>query len=136
MQDVWNKIFRWIEMWNYSTDTRWLFLVQLLLQVGGNLNAVDSEGLTPAMWACYFDQLQNLQFLHKALSRIDPEEDAIFRDTDCYGQCVIHWAVKGVGSLQCLEVIKKKLVNSDSNSAHVSICYNILTKGVSKKCTS
>lgn len=85
-------------------DNHCVFLVQLLLQVGGNLNAVDSEGLTPAMWACYFDQLQNLQLLHKALSRIDPEEDAIFRDTDCYGQYVIHWAVKGVRSLQCLEV--------------------------------
>lgn len=97
----------WIEMCSRS-DTHCVFLVQLLLQDGGNLNAVDSEGLTPAMWACYFDQLQNLQFLHKALSRIDPEEDAIFRDTDCYGQCVIHWAVKGVGSLQCLEVVKKK----------------------------
>lgn len=106
----------WIEMCSRS-DTHCLFLVQLLLQDGGNLNAVDSEGLTPAMWACYFDQLQNLQFLHKALSRIDPEEDAIFRDTDCYGQCVIHWAVKGVGSLQCLEVIRKnKLVHSVSNS--------------------
>ena len=104
-------------MWN-STDTHCFFLVQLLLQVGGNLNAVDSEGLTPAMWACYFDQLQNLQFLHKALSRIDPEEDAIFRDTDCYGQCVIHWAVKGVGSLQCLEVIKKASYCTQTQTVH------------------
>ncbi|KAJ7333787.1 hypothetical protein OS493_015878 [Desmophyllum pertusum] len=57
------------------------------------------------MWACHFDQLQNLQSLQKVLSRIDTEEDAIFRDTDCYGQSVIHWAVKGVGSLDCLEAL-------------------------------
>lgn len=78
----------------------------MLLQVGGNINAVDSEGLNPAMWACHFDQIQNLQVLHQALSRTHPEEDAIFKDTDCYGQSVIHWAVKGVGSLECLEVFK------------------------------
>jgi len=77
----------------------------LLLQAGGNINAVDSEGLNPAMWACHFDQIQNLQVLHQALSRTDPEEDAIFKDTDCYGQSVIHWAVKGVGSLECLEAL-------------------------------
>ena len=70
------------------------------------MNAVDSEGMTPAMWACHFDQLRNLQLLQDALARIDPEEDALFRDTDCYGQSVIHWAVKGLGSLECLEVSK------------------------------
>lgn len=89
---------------NIGSCLQSVFSVQLLLQFGGNLNAVDCEGFTPAMWACYFDQLQNLQLLQNALSRIDPEEDAIFRDTDCYGQSVIHWAVKGAGSLQCLEV--------------------------------
>ena len=68
------------------------------------MDAADSEGLTPAMWACYFDQLRNLQMLQNALARTDPEEDAIFRDTDCYGQSVIHWAVKGVGYLECLKV--------------------------------
>ena len=78
--------------------------VQSLLQVGGSLYAVDSEGLTPAMWACYFDQPQNLQVIHRALSRIDSQEDAIFKDTDCYGQSVMHWSVKGAGSLECLEV--------------------------------
>ena len=77
-----------------------------MLQVGGKLDATDSEGLTPAMWACYFDQLHNLQMLQNALARIDPEEDAILRDSDCCGQSVIHWAVKGVGSLECLEVSK------------------------------
>lgn len=76
-----------------------------LLQVGGSLYAVDSEGLTPAMWACYFDQPQNLQVIHHALSRIDPQEDAIFKDTDCYGQSVMHWSVKGAGSLECLEAL-------------------------------
>lgn len=45
----------WIEMWNYSIDIRWLFFVQLLFQVGGNLNVVDSEGLILVMWVCYFD---------------------------------------------------------------------------------
>ena len=75
-----------------------------LLQFGGNISAADSEGLTPSMWACHFDQLQSLQVLHGALARIDPEEDAIFQDIDCYGQSVIHWSVKGVGSLECLKV--------------------------------
>lgn len=68
------------------------------------MDAADSEGLTPTMWACYFDQLRNLQMLQNALARTDPEEDAIFRDTDCHGQSVIHWAVKGMGSLECLKV--------------------------------
>lgn len=79
--------------------------LKLLLQFGGNISAADREGLTPAMWACHFDQLQNLQLLQQALSRIDPQEDAIFRDTDCYGQSVIHWAVKGTGPLECLEAL-------------------------------
>ena len=77
---------------------------QSLLQVGGSLDAVDSDGLTPAMWACYFDQPQNLQVIHHALSRTDPQGDAVFKDTDCYGQSVMHWSVKGAGSLECLEV--------------------------------
>ena len=89
----------------------------MILQFGGNISAVDSEGLTPAMWACHFDQLQNLQALQQALSRFDSEEDAIFKDSDCFGQSVIHWAVKGVGSLQCLEVSKGLILKPWSNGA-------------------
>ena len=85
----------------------------MLLQFGGSLHAVDSEGLTPAMWACYFDQLHNLQVLHDALCRLDPQEDAIFKDTDCYGQSVIHWSVKGAGSLECLEVFDKEIMRDE-----------------------
>lgn len=85
----------------------------MLLQFGGSLHAVDSEGLTPAMWACYFDQLHNLQVLHDALCRLDPQEDAIFKDTDCYGQSVIHWSVKGAGSLECLEVFDKEMMRDE-----------------------
>lgn len=81
-----------------------LFAVQLLLQFGGKISTADKEGLTPTMWACHFDQLHNLQMLQQALSKIDPQEDAIFTDTDCNGQSVIHWAVKGAGTLECLEV--------------------------------
>ena len=84
-----------------------LFAVQLLLQFGGNISTVDKEGLTPTMWACHFDQLHNFQMLQQALSRIDPQEDAIFTDTDCNGQSIIHWAVKGAGTLECLEVYLK-----------------------------
>lgn len=90
-----------------------LFYGQMLLQFGGSLHAVDSEGLTPAMWACYFDQLHNLQVLHDALCRLDPQEDAIFKDTDCYGQSVIHWSVKGAGSLECLEVFDKEMMRDE-----------------------
>lgn len=90
-----------------------LFYEQMLLQFGGSLHAVDSEGLTPAMWACYFDQLHNLQFLHDALCRLDPQEGAIFKDTDCYGQCVIHWSVKGAGSLECFEVFGKEMMRDE-----------------------
>lgn len=79
--------------------------LKLLLQFGGNISTVDKEGLTPTMWACHFDQLHNLQMLQQALSRIDPQEDAIFTDTDCNGQSIIHWAVKGAGTLECLEAL-------------------------------
>ena len=82
-------------------------MFQLLLQNGGDLNAKDREGLTAAMWACHFDQLQNLQALQMALSRIDPEEDALLKESDNCGQMAIHWAVRGMGTLECLQVYKE-----------------------------
>jgi len=75
-----------------------------LLQHGASIGANDCEGLTPAMWACHFDQLNNLLLLKSALTRIDPHEEAIYEETDLKGRTVVHWAVNKTGSIQCLKV--------------------------------
>ena len=78
--------------------------MQLLLQHGAKVNAVDGEDLTPAMWACHFDQSANLNLLQTALARTDPRDGALFEDTDIFGQTAIHWAVNKTGSMECLKV--------------------------------
>ena len=97
----------------------------MLLQYGGNISATDNEGLTPAMWACHFDQLGNLRILKSALARIDPRDDAVFEDTDCCGRTVIHWAVNRTGSLKCLEELSSQetvliCTNEGKNVVHIA----------------
>ena len=67
------------------------------------MSATDREGLTPSMWACHFDQLENLRILRSALARMDPRDDALFEETDCCGKTIIHWAVNRMASTKCLK---------------------------------
>ena len=83
-------------------------LLQLLLQHGASIVTNDSEGLTPAMWACHFEQLQNLLLLKSALVRTDPRDDALYEETDLKGRTVVHWAVNKTGSIECLTVSSRK----------------------------
>ena len=81
--------------------------LQLLLQYGADINAKDCDGMTPAMWASYFDKPDNLTVIRNALERIDPRSDAILDEQDIMGRTVLHWAALTCdqnNSMACLKV--------------------------------
>ena len=82
--------------------------MQLLLQNGADINEKDCDGMTPAMWACYFNKPSNLQILRNALERIDPRSDAILDEQDNIGRTVLHWAAMSGdqdNNVSCLKVV-------------------------------
>ena len=71
------------------------------------MNVKDCDGMTPAMWACYFNRADNLLVLRNALERVDPRSEAILEEQDNMGRTVLHWAAMSFdqnNSLSCLKV--------------------------------
>lgn len=65
--------------------------------------------MTAVMWACRFNNLENMQVLRNALERVDPRREAIFEDRDDNGETVLHWAIpmSDEGSVECLKVRRR-----------------------------
>ncbi len=64
----------------------------------------DREGLTASMWACHFDQLENLQLLLDYEKKINPSPEAIFQTVDASGAGIVHWAVTRSTNIECFRV--------------------------------
>lgn len=81
--------------------------MQKLLAAGGDKETLDNDEMTPVMWACYFDNCENVE----ALLNISTEDemryeiiDAEIQDKDVNGKCLLHWSVARASSKQCFKV--------------------------------
>jgi ankyrin repeat protein len=91
------------------------YLFQLLLQYGADISAKDCDGMTPAMWASYFNKPENLKVVRNALERMDPRPDAILDEQDNMGRTVLHWAAMTCdqnNNMSCLKVAHTCLIYS------------------------
>ena len=57
------------------------------------MNSKDCDGMTPAMWACYFHKPDNLHIMRSAFLRVDPRPKAILDEQDNLGRTILHWMV-------------------------------------------
>ena len=81
-----------------------MIIFQMLLASGANSSIHDNEGLTPAMWACHFDQLENLQVLLAIEEESNPSPEVRFEVVDNLGRTILHWAVTKTSSIDCMRV--------------------------------
>jgi len=85
----------------------------MLLDGGVDTGVRDSEGMSPAMWACRSDRIENFHLL----SRYEHEQNVTRQrrgrqtgiDDDGYerdlcGHTWLHWSVRRVEPLECLKV--------------------------------
>ena len=86
---------------------------QMLLDEGVDTGVRDSEGLSPAMWACRSDRIEHFDLL----SSYEHEQTATRQHRDCHdgvddagyerdlcGRTWLHWSVRRVEPLECLKV--------------------------------
>ena len=78
----------------------------MLVIRGADPNVQDNEGLTPAMWACHFDQLESLQLLLAIQEKSNPAPEARFEVVDNLGRTILHWAVTKTNNINCVKVCK------------------------------
>ena len=71
---------------------------------GADPYSQDNDGLSPAMWACHFDQLDNLQLLLAVQDKSNPSPEARFQSTDETGRTILHWAVTRMNNTDCMKV--------------------------------
>lgn len=76
----------------------------MLITNGANPRVPDNDGLTPAMWACHFDQLENLKLLLAEEEKSNPSPEARFAVVDSIGRTILHWAVTNINSFNCMKV--------------------------------
>lgn len=80
------------------------FLFQLLIQHHADVNTRDKDGLSPCMWACRLDHIEHFQCLCQADNFHVDDADGIERDL--IGRTWMHWAVRRMEPLECLQVQK------------------------------
>ena len=88
----------------------------MLLVNGANPKSQDSEGLTPAMWACHFDQIENLQILLATEEKLNPSPEARFEVVDNLGRTILHWAVTKTNNINCMRVWTLLKLNDPSRN--------------------
>ena len=63
--------------------------------------------MTPVMWACYFDQYENMELLLN-ISHDDEMRfeiiDAELKDKDKMGRNLLHWSISNAVNRQCFKV--------------------------------
>ena len=75
----------------------------MLIVNGADPNIQDNEGLTPAMWACHFDQLENLQLLLAIEEKANQPPEARYHSVDNVGRTILHWAVTKTSNVSCMK---------------------------------
>jgi len=63
--------------------------------------------MTPVMWACHFDQYENMELLLNISHQDDMRFeviDAELKDKDRNGKNLLHWSVSSTASKQCFKV--------------------------------
>ena len=56
------------------------------------------------MWACHFDQLDNLQLLLAVQEKSNPAPEARYQVVDKNGRTILHWAVTKMTNVSCMKV--------------------------------
>ena len=80
-----------------------LHILQLLIHHHADVNIRDKDGLSPSMWACRLDHIEHFQLLSQAENFHVEDHDGIERDL--IGRTWMHWAVRRLEPLECLQVI-------------------------------
>ena len=83
------------------------FVLQKLLDSGADKDSLDNDEMTPVMWACHFDQYENMELLlnisHEDEMRFEII-DAELKDKDKMGRNLLHWSISNAVNKQCFKV--------------------------------
>jgi len=97
-----------------------VFVWQELIDASVDTNVRDTEGLSPAMWACrsdrirHFDLLSSYEQQQNASRKRQDHRDRVDDDgyeRDLCGRTWLHWSVRRAEPLECLKV---RLYHGDS----------------------
>ena len=79
------------------------------------MNIRDKDGLSPTMWACRLDHIHHFEILSQSENFHVEDADGIERDL--IGRTWMHWSVRRLEPLECLQVKnhRKDLVSSNFN---------------------
>lgn len=88
---------------HWACTTPSLDCLQLLIQHHADVNVRDKDGLSPCMWACRLDHIEHFQYLCQAESFHVDDADGIERDL--IGRTWMHWAVRRMEPLECLQTL-------------------------------
>lgn len=87
--------------WTCTTPS--IDCLQLLIQHHADVNVRDKDGLSPCMWACRLDHIEHFQYLCQAENFSVDDADGIERDL--IGRTWMHWAVRRMEPLECLQTL-------------------------------
>lgn len=86
------------------------FQQQKLLDAGGDKETLDNDEMTPVMWACHFDNHENVEVLLNISMDDEMRFEAVdseVQDKDVNGKTLLHWSVSRSTSKQCFKVNSK-----------------------------
>jgi len=92
--------------------------LQLLLDAGVDIGINDNDGMSALMWCCHGDHLDHLRLLLKQVHADDG-----LTDRDVSGKTWLHWCVRRIEPLNCLQV----------GSQFISRCSSVL-KSITSLC--
>ncbi|XP_060599781.1 uncharacterized protein LOC132753347 isoform X3 [Ruditapes philippinarum] len=88
---------------HWACTTPNLDCLQLLINHHADVNIRDKDGLSPCMWACRLDHIEHFQYLCQAENFHVDDADGIERDL--IGRTWMHWAVRRMEPLECLQTL-------------------------------
>ncbi|KAK3580810.1 hypothetical protein CHS0354_025154 [Potamilus streckersoni] len=77
--------------------------LRVLIEHNADVNVRDKDGLTPCMWACRLDHIQHFELLSR--SERFHVEDADGIERDIIGRTWMHWSVRRMEPLECLQTL-------------------------------
>ena len=86
----------------FSSGYVFFYILQLLIQHHADVNIRDKDGLSPSMWACRLDHIHHFELLSRSENFHVEDADGIERDL--IGRTWMHWAVRRLEPLECLQV--------------------------------
>ncbi|WAR02220.1 RAI14-like protein, partial [Mya arenaria] len=88
---------------HWACTTPYTECLQLLIHHHADVNIRDKDGLSPCMWACRLDHIEHFQLLCQAETFHVDDADGIERDL--IGRTWMHWAVRRMEPLECLQTL-------------------------------